>query len=170
MSLETKQRVMQRAMSNCPSVTLDIQDKGVPSLMDSGSMVTLIQERFFEKNILPLLKSSLGELTEAHSLFRLSTANNGVMPVSRYFEANIQLLGFSMPCVGFLIVKDPNTLLEPQCSTQLPGVIGCNLIHLGCEEFGRVYGFEPFEKFNCLQEVHPVSLCPILFVLSSRET
>ena len=70
----------------------------------------------------------------------------------------IQLLGFSMPCVGFLIVKDPNTLLEPQHSTQLPGVIGCNLICLGCEEFGRVYGFKPFEKFNCLQEVHPVVL------------
>ena len=58
--------------------------------------------------------------------------------------------------VGFLIVKDPNSLLEPQHSTQLLGVIGCNLIHLWCEEFGRVYGFEPFEKFQCPQEVHPI--------------
>ena len=95
MSLKTKQRVMQRAISTCPSVTLDIQGKGVPSLMDSGSMVTLIWEGYFEKNILPLLKSSPGELSEAHSLFRLSAANNGVMLVPRYFEADIQLLGFS---------------------------------------------------------------------------
>ena len=36
MSLESKQRVMQRAISNCPMVTLDIQGKGVPSLLDSG--------------------------------------------------------------------------------------------------------------------------------------
>ena len=55
MSLKTKQRVMQRAASNCPSVTLDVQGKGVPSLMDSGSMVTLIWEGYFEKNILPFL-------------------------------------------------------------------------------------------------------------------
>ena len=78
------------------------------------------------------------------------------MPVSRYFEADIKLLGFLVPCIGFLIVKDPNTLLEPQHSTQLPGVIGCYLICLWCEEFGRVYGFEPFEKFQCPQGIHPV--------------
>ena len=58
------------------------------------------------------------------------------MLVSRYFEADIKLLGFSVPCVGFLIVKDPNTLLKLQCSTQLLGVIGCNLICLGYEELG----------------------------------
>ena len=104
---------------------------------------------------MPLFKTYHGELTEAHSLFKLSTANNNMMPVSRYFEADIRLLGFSVPCIGFVIVKDPNTLLEPQCSTQLLGVISCNLIHLGCEEFGRVYGFEPFEKFQCLQGYIP---------------
>ena len=59
-SLETKQRVMQRAVSGCPMVTLGIQGKGVPSLLDSGSMVTLIWEGYFEKNILPFLKASLG--------------------------------------------------------------------------------------------------------------
>ena len=57
------------------------------------------------------------------------------MPVSKYFEADISILGFSIPSVGFLVVKDPNTILEPQCSTQSPEVSGCNLIQLGCEEF-----------------------------------
>ena len=85
-----------------------------------------------------------------------SAANNGVMPVSRYFEADVNLLGFRVPKVGFLVVKDPNTLLEPQHSTQLPGVIGCNLIHLGCEEFGKLHGFECFENFQCPSSVHPV--------------
>ena len=78
------------------------------------------------------------------------------MPVSRYFEADINLLGFRVPKVGFLVVKDPNTLLEPQHSTQLPGVIGCTLIHLGCEEFGKLHGFECFENFQCPPSVHPV--------------
>ena len=78
------------------------------------------------------------------------------MPVLRYFEADINLLGFKVPKVGFLVVKDPNTLLEPQYATQLPGVIGCNLIYLGCEEFGKQYGFECFENFPCPSAVHHI--------------
>ena len=128
----------------------------IPSLLDSGSIVTLICKKYFNKNILPLLKRSADNLTEAHLLFWLSAANNEVMPVSKYFEADITLLGFTVLHVGFLVVKDPNTLFEPQHSTQLPGVIRCNLIHLGCEEFGRVYRFEASEEFHCPPNIHPV--------------
>ena len=110
----------------------------------------------FKKIILPLLKKSAGDLTEVHSLFWLLAANNEVKVGSKYFEADVTLLGFTIPHVGFLVVKYPNTLLEPQHSTQLPGVIGCNLIHLGCEEFGRVYGFKAFEEFHCPSNIHLV--------------
>ena len=118
--------------------------------------MTLIREGYFVKNIQPLLNKSSSKLAEAHSMFRLSAANNEIMPVSKYFEADVTLLGFRIPQVGFLVVKDPNALLEPQHSTQLPGVIGCNLIWLGCEEFGRSYGFDAFEEFRCPEGVHPV--------------
>ena len=118
--------------------------------------MTLIHEGYFTKNIQPLLNKSSSKLAEAHTMFRLSAANNEIMPVSKYFEADITLLGFRIPRVGFLIVKDPNVLLEPQHSTQLPGVIGCNLIQLGCEEFGRFYGFDAFEEFCCPESVHLV--------------
>ena len=33
-------------------------------------------------------------MAEAHSLFRLSAANNEIMPVSKYFEADVTVLGF----------------------------------------------------------------------------
>ena len=68
-------------------------------------------------------------------------------------------MGLAMAGIGHAIGprhKDPNTLLEPQCATELPGIIGCNLICLGCEEFGKLYGFECFENFQCLSAVHPV--------------
>ena len=39
--------------------------------------------------------------------------NNGIMPVSWYFKADVNILGFTVPQVGFLIVKDPSTLLIP---------------------------------------------------------
>ena len=58
----------------------------------------------------------------------------------KYFEADVSVLGFQIPRVGFLVVKDPNVLLKPQHNTQLPGVIGCKLIRLGCEEFERSFG------------------------------
>ena len=167
--METKQRIMKRAVSTCPTVNINVQGKEVPSLMDSGSMVTLVQEGYFKKNILPVLKTLLGELSKAHSLFKLLAANNGVMPVSRYFEADINLLGFRVPKVGFLVVKDPNTLLEPQHSTQLPGIIGCNLICLLCEEFGRLHGFKCFKNFQCPPSVHPVVFSHFLYFLPSGE-
>ena len=127
---------MQRAVSNCPTLTLDVKGKGVTSLLDSESMVTLIWEGYFEKNILPFLKTSAGEFTEAYSLFRFSTANNSAMPVSKYFEADVKLLGFLVPHIGFLVIKDPNTLLKLQHSTQLLGVIRCNIIVLAAKSLG----------------------------------
>ena len=154
MSFETKQHMLKRAVSQCPSFSIEFLGLTVPSLLDSGSMVMLVCEGYFTKNILPLLQSSASDLTEAHSLFWLSTANNQVMPVSKYFKADVNLLGFSIPCIGFLVVKDPNTLLEPQHNTQLQGVIRCNLIWLGCEEFRMVYGFEAFETFHCPASIH----------------
>ena len=155
-SFETKQDVMQRAVSQCPAVPIDLLGQKVPSLLDSGSMVMLIHEGYFTKNILPLLQKPAGNLTEAHLLFQLSAVNNEVMPVSKYFEAEITILGFKILQVGFVVVKAPNALLKPQHSTQLPGVIGCNPIWLGCDEFGRVHGFDAFEEFCCLSRIHPV--------------
>ena len=73
----------------------------------------LIRENYFNKHILPLLHGTAEGLTKAHSLFWLSTANNQVMPVLKYFEADISLLSFYIPSIGFLVVKDPNTVLEP---------------------------------------------------------
>ena len=98
----------------------------------------LIREAYFNKYILPLLRGSAEELAEAHSLFRLSAANNQEMPVTKYFEADVSILGFQIPSVGFLMVKDPSTVLESQYSTHTPRVIGCNLIRLRYEEFGKV--------------------------------
>ena len=42
--------------------------------------------------------------------------NNQEMPVTKYFEADVSILGFRIPSVGFLVVKDPSTVLESQYS------------------------------------------------------
>ena len=71
-SFETMQHVLNRAVSQCPSTPMEILGQKVPSLLDSGSMVTLICEGYFKKYMLPLLNKTTGDLTEAHSLFLLS--------------------------------------------------------------------------------------------------
>ena len=70
-SLETKQWVMQRAMSSCPKVTLNVQGKGVPSLLDSGSMVTLIQEGYFEKKYSPFVKGQFGRAFQSSLIIQV---------------------------------------------------------------------------------------------------
>ena len=78
-SSEMKHKVMQRAVSQCPAVPMDLLGQQVPSLLDSGSMVTLIREGYFVKHIQPLLNKSSSKMTEAHSLFWLSAANNEII-------------------------------------------------------------------------------------------
>ena len=68
-SFETKQHILNRAVSQCLSISIEILGQQIPSLLDSGSMVMLIHEGYFIKNILPLLKKTAADLTEAHSLF-----------------------------------------------------------------------------------------------------
>ena len=68
-SFETHQCIMQRAFLQCLGVPIDLLGLKVPSLLDSGSMVTLIHEGYFTKNIMPLLQKPAGDLTEAYSLF-----------------------------------------------------------------------------------------------------
>ena len=129
----------------------------VPSLLDFRFHGDAhLHETYFNKHILPLLHGMAEELAEAHSLFQLSATNNQDMPVWKYFKADVTILGFCIPSVGFLVVKDPNTVLEPQHSTQSAGVIRCNLMRLGCKEFERVFGFKAFKNFECPDEVHPL--------------
>ena len=146
-SSETKQCILNRAVSQCPSISMEVLGQKIPSLLDSGSMVMLIRKGYFKKNTLPLLNKTTGDLTKAHSLFWLLTANNEVMPVSKYFEADVTLLGFTVTHEGFLVVKDPNTLLEPQHNTQILGVIGCNLISLGVRSLVEFMDLKPSRNF-----------------------
>ena len=109
-------------------MSLQFGEKSLPALLDSGSEVTLVRESFFHKYIEPIVASPSGDKANAHNLFKLSGMEQGQLPVSRYFELDVELLGFKVPKVGFLVIKDPNTVLSPDKPTSLPCVIGSNLI------------------------------------------
>ena len=47
-SAQIKIEVMERAVATCPKVNMGCGRKSIPSLLDSGSQVTLICQNFFE--------------------------------------------------------------------------------------------------------------------------
>ena len=118
-SAQVKIEVMQTAMTTCPKINMGCGRKKIPSLLDSGSQVTLICQSFFEQEILPHIKPSDGEKANAHQLFQLTAANDRKLPVSMYLELVLNILGIVVPKVGVLITQEPNELLETHCKTKL---------------------------------------------------
>ena len=121
---QVKIEVMQRAVATCPKINMACERKVIPSLLDSGSQVTLICQSFFEQEILPNIKPADGEKAKAHQPFQLTAANNGKLPISMYVELDLDFLGIVVTKVGVLITQEPNELLETCHKTKLPSMVG----------------------------------------------
>ena len=155
-SAQVKIKVIQRAMAACPKINMGCGRKMIPSLLDSGSQVTLICQSFFEQEILPHIKTSNGEKAKVHQLFQLTAANNGKFPVSMYVELDLDFLGIVVPKVGVLITQEPDELLETCHKTKLPDVVVWNLIKLAYQVFVKNYGVLCLENFDCPRGVSPL--------------
>ena len=149
---------MQRAVATCPKINMGCGRKKIPSLLDSGSQVTLIHQSFFKQEILPHIKPSDGEKAKVHQLFQLTAANNGKLPVSMYVELDLDFLGIVVLKVGVLITQEPIELLETCHKTKLPGMVGWNVIKLAYEVFVKNYGVLCLDNFDC-----PTGVSPLLF-------
>ena len=71
---------MKRAVAKCPKVNITIMGENIPSLLDSGSMVSLMWQTYFNRYFRPWLGPSEGFIAEAHTLFDLKSANGGAYP------------------------------------------------------------------------------------------
>ena len=102
--------------------------KRIPSLIDSGSQVTLICQSYFEREILPHIIPSSREKAEAHQLFQLTAANNEMLFMSMY-QIRSDFWGVMVQEGGVLFTQEPNGLLVECHKTKLPSVIGWNMIN-----------------------------------------
>ena len=68
-------------------------------------------------------------------MFRLTTANDGQLPIGMYLEIDVNFLGLKVLDVGFLITKDPNHILDEKHHTKMPGVVGWNMKWLAYNAF-----------------------------------
>ena len=155
-SAETRMEIMQHAVAKCPKVCINAHGIQIPSLLDSGSEVTLLRQLYFEQHILPKIKLATGEKADAHCLFKLTVANDGQMPIKMYTKLDLTFLGLKVPKVGVLIAEEPNQVLDKKHQTRLPGIIGWNLIQLSYDMFIKKYGTTGFDSFICPEVVNPL--------------
>ena len=114
----------------------------------------------------------MGEKSDAYILFNLTVANDGQVPVKKYLELDNNFLGLKVPNVGFLILEEPNTVLDKKHWTKLPGIVGWNLICLMYEVFVEKYGEGKFNSFKCLAGVNQLlfsQLCLYYYAEISKE-
>ena len=110
-ALQVKYEIMRQAVASSPTVNLECMGKRLASLLDSGSMVSLVQQHYFDQNIKPKLGQARGPEANLHNLFDLRGANGGDIPITKYFEMDVAFLGLRGPNGGFLVVKDPSDLV-----------------------------------------------------------
>ena len=126
---------MKQAMAASLKVNVECIGKRLTSLLDSGSMVSLVQQSYFDLNIKPRLGLTRGPEANLHNLFDLKGVNGDDITITRYFEMDVAFVGLKAPKVGFIVVKDPSDLLQTKKKTKLTRIIRWNLIKLGYQEF-----------------------------------
>ena len=75
-TLQTEFKIMQWAVTNCPSVCIETMGMSLQSLLDPDGQVSLLWQSFYDWYLVPLLGPVNGELAGAQNLFSLTVANN----------------------------------------------------------------------------------------------
>ena len=76
--------IMQQAVAKCPKLVLQVWGVQIPSLLDSGSEVSLIQYSHFKEHLLPKIETPMGQKSDAHILFNVTAANGGQLPMTNF--------------------------------------------------------------------------------------
>ena len=116
-------------------------------------MLSLVKQGYFDQNIKPKLGPAKASEAITHNLCDLKGVNGGEIPITRYFEMTVTFLVLKVPKIWFIIIKDPNELIEAEKKTKLPGIIGWNLVKLSYQEFIKIYAAEIFSNFHCLEDI-----------------
>jgi len=119
----TQHEFMARVVGKCPEVTVKLGLTPTPCLLDSGAEVSTITESFYRNHLYkgqPLLDTS--------GWLKISAANGLAIPYIGYMEMDVEVMGYTIPRVGWLVVKDTTDPATKARKERLPGIIGCNII------------------------------------------
>ena len=157
-------------MAPCPEINIQIKDQKPRSLWDSGSMVTLMTQWYFEE----CLKSKIPEPQpggiNAHNLFNLKGIGENQVPLNRYFTCDITIGGMVLPDVGVLVKTDRILTTSKGVKTKVPVIIGCNVFKHAARKFIQDYRETALELFECPKEIDPLFFsCVELYYFSERD-
>ena len=97
-------KIMKWAVAKFPSIKLKIMGESVPTLLDSGSMVSVVWQDHFNRYFRPQLGPAEGLVANVHHMFNLTSTIGGGIPLSRYVELDVEFLGLQASRVRFLII------------------------------------------------------------------
>ena len=126
---------MQQTIAKCSKVSPSCKRVQIPSLLDSGSKVSLIHQAYCKECFLPRIDTPLGKEANPNVLFNLTVPHDGQLPIKMYTEFDINFLGLKVLNVAFLILEKPNSVLDRKHHTKIHGIIGWNLIQLTYKVF-----------------------------------
>ena len=166
---EDKINILEQAVAPCPETKITIKDKNPNSLLDSGSMVTLMTQNYFEEHLRNSISDNTPGSAEAHQLFNLKASGENQIPLRKYFSCDISIGGMKIPEVGIMVKTDHQLTTSKGVKTRLPVIVGCNLIRLATFKFIHDYGEEALKLFECPQHVDPLFFSCILLYYYSEE-
>lgn len=111
--------LLKRAVGTCPQVDIKVLGVEVSCLLDTGSQVSTISESFFRQH----LGGDDEDMLTTAGWLKLTAANGLDIPYLGYLELEVETMGRKIPNCGFLVVKDPPTVLHP-----VSCIIGMNII------------------------------------------
>ena len=148
---------MQQTVAPCPEIIMSIKGKPTRSLLDSGSEVTLINESYYKEHIEHRLVPSSGLYNNSHNLFSLQGIEEGHVPLSKYFECDIEVGGQVVHRVGILVKKDKIPLVDSKGrKAKTPALLGSNLIRIAVNEFCEIFGKDCLRLFECPRGISPL--------------
>ena len=143
-----KINILEIAVAPCPKTKITIKSKNPKHLLDSGSMVTLMTQSYFEEHLQNSISNITTQSAEAHQLFNLKGAGENQIPLSKYFSCDITIGGMMIPEVGILVKTDCQLTTSKGIKIRLPVIVGCYLVRLATSKFIHDYGEEAlFENF-----------------------
>ena len=140
---------MKQAVAKCPWADFKYFKNTIPSLLDSGSMVSIVRQDYFDHYIKPNIGPAKGQDVSAHNLFKLKGSNEGDILIT-YFDMNVKFLGLQVPKGGFLFAKIPTDLLVQDKILNCFAKWGMEPDEKSTSGDQQKYTDTVFENFECL--------------------
>ena len=157
-------------MAPCPEINIKIKTATPRSLLDSGSMVTLMTQSYFEEHVKISIPEPQPRGFNAHNLFNLKGVGSNQVPLCKYFTCNYEIGGMVVPDVGILVKTDKQLSTSKGVKTKLPVITGCNVFRHAVFKFIKDYGETALKLFECPKEIDPLFFsCIVLYYYSEKE-